>query len=656
MNLKLSEMVARKVSYQLTKNTSFLKIHQFLKEKGIKNNKFFLALYDKDLENIDPRAANLPKEIKAKIITECRVNPWYFFREVVRIPVPGGDIPYELHRGNLALNYLSLNNIDTIVLMPRQHGKTIGAVVLFVWLFFFGTKNTTVTFMNKKYSDAQVNLKRFKNIVELLPKWMVEARSPREDQESSTTFSRMTRLKNVITAMPAATSPEDADKLGRGLTMPCWYFDEIAFAKYNEIIYTAAAPAVSQAAIEAEKTGVPHFKLFTTTPNSIDVDEGGWCKHEVIEAACEFDEEMYDVPANLLRQYVYDRSTNNFVHIEFTWKELGRDEKWYEQQCRDLQYNRQRIKREVDLEWTLSADKSPFSEEELERVSHFVIPKEKEYTLRIGDSGNHKLTVLENIDFFKPVILAVDVGGGQGSDFSVVHMLDIDDFHEIGYFASNRINPIPFARIIISIVRNLFSNSVLIVERNSYGLDVITTLLENDFTRNKVFYRTINNPIPNQGNKIQRVYGIDTTSGSRDIMISNCFMYVADEPHLFRCRHTYNELKTIERKNNGKVEHAQGAHDDFLMSYLIGRYGASFESFKMFKRRVCASSIRERKDVARSEEKNTVVIETTRSIEDYLDRGDSKMRKVFSLNFENKPNLSMKTAKQGFDIWGNTKI
>ena len=655
MTLKLSEMVARKVSYQLTKNISFLKLHRFLKEKGIKNNKFFLALYDTDLENVDPRASNLSKEIKAKIITECRVNPWYFIREVVRIPVPGGDIPYELHRGNLALNYLSLNNIDTIVLMPRQHGKTIGAVVLFVWLFFFGTKNTTITFMNKKYADAQVNLKRFKNIVELLPKWMIEARSPREDQESSTTFSRMSRLKNVITAMPAATSPEDADKLGRGLTMPCWYFDEIAFAKYNEIIYTAAAPAVSQAAIEAEKTGVPHFKLFTTTPNSIDIDEGGWCKHEVIEAACEFDEEMYDVPPSLLRHYVYERSTNNFVHIEFTWKELGRDEQWYEQQCRDLQYNRQRIKREVDLEWTLSADKSPFSEEELESVSFGIVPKEKEYNLRIGDEGNHKFTVLEQIDFHDPVILAIDVGGGQGSDYSVVHMLDIDDFHEKGYFASNRINPIPFARIVIEIVRNLFYNSVLIVERNSYGLDVITTLLESDVTRNKVFYRTINNPIPNQGNKIQRVYGIDTTAGSRDIMISNCFMYVADEPHLFRCRYTYNELKTLERKSNGKVEHAVGAHDDFVMSFLIGRYGATFDSFKMFKRRVCASSLRERRNVAVSEEKETKIVDTVRSIEEFLSTGDSKMRKIFSLNFTNQPNSLLKNKNRGFETWLNTK-
>jgi len=648
MAAQLSDLTQRKVSYQLTKNTSFLQMHQYLKEKGIKNNKFFLALYDEGLRFVDPRAEGLSTEIKARIITECKINPWYYFREVVRIPVPGGSIPYNLHRGNLALTYMSLHNIDTITLMPRQHGKTIGAVSLFSWLFFFGTKNTQSTFMNKKYGDAQVNLKRFKNIVELIPAWMIEPKQSREDQESSTTFSRNKLLKNIITAMPAATSPEEADKLGRGLTMPCWFFDEIAFAKYNNIIYAAAAPAVSQAAIEAEKNGVPHFKMFTTTPNSIDTDEGGWAKHNLIEAACDFTEEMYDVPADKLRDYVYERSTNNFVHIEFTWRELGRDEKWYEQQCRDLQYDRQKIKREVDLEWTLSSDKSPFTEDCLERVSNFVVRKEQETYLRIGDQGNHKFTMLEPVDFHDPVILSVDVGGGVGTDFSVIHMLDIDDFHEKGYFSSNRINPIPFARILIEVVRNLFYNSLLVVERNSYGLDVITTLLESSVTANKVFYRTINNPIPGQGNKVQKVYGIDTTSGSRDIMIANLFMYVEEEPHTIRSRFTYEELKTLERKSNGKVEHSNGAHDDFLMSMLIGRYAASFDSFKMFKRRVCASSLRERKSVAVPEEKMTTITEHIISSEENVVHDDLKMRKIFSLNFGNEPNFSMKTMKDTF--------
>ena len=45
----------RHVYYQMsTRNRSFLEMHYFLKDKGIKNNKFMLVLLDKDLAGIDP--------------------------------------------------------------------------------------------------------------------------------------------------------------------------------------------------------------------------------------------------------------------------------------------------------------------------------------------------------------------------------------------------------------------------------------------------------------------------------------------------------------------------------------------------------------------------------------------------------------------------
>ena len=45
-------------------------------------------LYDEDLKGVDPHDPNLTKEYKLKIIIESQKNPWYFIREVMRIPVP----------------------------------------------------------------------------------------------------------------------------------------------------------------------------------------------------------------------------------------------------------------------------------------------------------------------------------------------------------------------------------------------------------------------------------------------------------------------------------------------------------------------------------------------------------------------------------------
>ena len=124
-----SQFVAN-ITYQMsTANQSFLDMHYYLKERGIKNNAFFLAIFDTDLIGVDPRDPRLPFAMKQKVLAECCRNFWYFIREVVRIPVQGGavggGIPYKLSRGNLALNWACVNNINFFLELPRQHGKTI---------------------------------------------------------------------------------------------------------------------------------------------------------------------------------------------------------------------------------------------------------------------------------------------------------------------------------------------------------------------------------------------------------------------------------------------------------------------------------------------------------------------------------------------------
>ena len=59
-----------------TNNKSFLDMHYYLKERGIKNNNFFLALYDPSLRGVDPRDPNLPGYMKTRILQECMRNYW----------------------------------------------------------------------------------------------------------------------------------------------------------------------------------------------------------------------------------------------------------------------------------------------------------------------------------------------------------------------------------------------------------------------------------------------------------------------------------------------------------------------------------------------------------------------------------------------------
>ena len=167
----------QKVYYQFeTSNKSFLDMHHYLKDTGVKNNKFFLILTDPDLAGINPRDPRLNMLMKQKVLRECICNYWYFLREVIRIPDQGGAAnggkPYQLHRGNLALNFCMIYNWNTFTELPRQHGKTIAVICRQLWTFLFGTSNSEMVFINKKFEDSKLNLQRLKDIRDALPSYL----------------------------------------------------------------------------------------------------------------------------------------------------------------------------------------------------------------------------------------------------------------------------------------------------------------------------------------------------------------------------------------------------------------------------------------------------------------------------------------------------
>lgn len=200
-----------------TKNISFLQVSKQLRDRGVKNNKFMLALYDESLVGVDPYSDDLTTEQQIRIYKEICMNRWYYLREVARIPTTGSDgIMYSLNIGNCAQSYAYWRNLNFITLLPRQQGKTIGVVTDDTWTMLFGSKNCQIIYLNKQYPDAVENGRRFKNIKNLLPKWLLnivlDGRNDKDNQDEK----YIAKLKNQILIKPAATSDEQADKLGRG--------------------------------------------------------------------------------------------------------------------------------------------------------------------------------------------------------------------------------------------------------------------------------------------------------------------------------------------------------------------------------------------------------------------------------------------------------
>ena len=97
-----------------TKNYSFLRMVGVLEKMGIDNNMFFLYLKHPELVNYDPHNLVDPSnELRLLILDETKTNPWYFMREVIRMPSAGGDpVRYILNRANLGFTWLFLNSIN----------------------------------------------------------------------------------------------------------------------------------------------------------------------------------------------------------------------------------------------------------------------------------------------------------------------------------------------------------------------------------------------------------------------------------------------------------------------------------------------------------------------------------------------------------------
>ena len=105
-----------------TSNKSFIDLHVMLKKLNIKNHSEHLLILNPALIGVDPFDKMLENKVKALIMEEVEHNPWYFFRELVRI---GNDeTQFELTIGNFIAIYLMTRNISFYLESPRQIDKT----------------------------------------------------------------------------------------------------------------------------------------------------------------------------------------------------------------------------------------------------------------------------------------------------------------------------------------------------------------------------------------------------------------------------------------------------------------------------------------------------------------------------------------------------
>ena len=391
-----------------TTNQSFLDMHYYLKSIGIVNNDFFLALLNPELAGIDPRDPNLTPRQKAMVLLECQYNYWYFLREVVRIPQEGATtsngVRYKLHRGNLALNFLFTLNFNVFLELPRQHGKTVGALCRYLWEYNFGTTNSQIMFMHKAHSGSKRNLKTLKAIRDLLPSYLQLSSNIGINGEKLKVPDTIVNIEhpfnhNTITTFPSARNKDAADNLGRGLSFPAQYYDEFAFMPFNRTVYLAATPAFSTASNNAKMNNAPYGILITTTPGDL-LTESGRFAYEIRNNATPFNEQFYDFTVEELYELKNANTESDFFFVKFTYQQLGSGQDYFKRMVIQMQRQWPEIRREVLLEWAETATDCPFADEDLDVIKNYL--RSPIRTILFGKFRQFQFHVYEDIDLTYP--------------------------------------------------------------------------------------------------------------------------------------------------------------------------------------------------------------------------------------------------------------
>ena len=607
--LKASNAKRQEIYDWKTKNKSFIKLHHHLRELGIKNNKFFLRIYQKELIGVDPYSPTLPLDMQLKVYLECLINPWYFLREVARMPEDGapvcigGGVSYKIDRTNCATWYLFLNNIDHYGSKPRQRGKTQDAMLKFNYIYHFAGVNSTMSLFCKDGQGSLDNLARIKVQRDMLPAY-IQMRTAFIDEKIEKETDNVKTMRNPVNnnkiiTLPKATSKEAAMNLGRGKTTAVMNFDEFDFTPHNIEIINASVFAYETARNNAIKNGSIACRIFTSTPGDLDTKMGEDATNFIYgfrdEAQNKFSpgmviwkDEYYDMNINKFKEIVYSKNYNGIVFVEHTWKQLGLPQSWFEKQCQNARYDSTVIAREIELKRIRGNSLSPFTADEL----YFISNNEKTPIMEDDILGTlNPFLIYEKLNRKYVYIIAVDPSEALSGDNTAITVINPYTLKVAAEFRCNYIAPHEIYAMINTFMDKYCPRSVIVVENNR-GRELLNYYYYGNLLnaknghwgryRNRVYYNTgkLNNTpeikLDNKGRRKaesleRQAWGVNTNGTSREIMIRILETLVKENKTNIISKYTIDDICGLISKN-GKIQAGPGKHDDNIMSYLIGLY------------------------------------------------------------------------------------
>lgn len=604
-----------------TKNESFLLTAQELRELGIK--KWYQCLEVKypnlGVQDIDPYDPNISPTDIGKIAIECKQNPWFFFREVTRVPVRGaGSVPLYLHRAGHAAIWCFMNSIDFELVQPRQTYKTTVITAIMSYAMLFEYRNTDIPYMHRTEKRVTDNIGILRDYIMALPKYM----------NPWATFKHPPGLQSMkydahnvsIAVITAAKSENVAADKTRGYSLFCWFVDECEFIPYMKAVIDGANPTIVQARRTARENGIRSCMMYASTPGDLETAEGKeWAK--ILEQLPEFFEAIYDCTAEEIMRLKsiptpdeedQDRVPITMFYIEFNYVQLRKDEEWLKEQYLEAVKKGTigEYRRGVLLQRYRGSDSVLFSQADIDFISKNV--REPDHHIRLLDKGDvFQLHVYEHpikyIDIHRDYnyfdvemhyLIGIDPASGKGGDNTAICIVHPYTFQVVGEFLSPFLGPFDLMRVITEIAK-LVPKGIFIIETNNLGTAIVDFVQESnlahrfyhdpklDISKNPIQLETPEMSVLRKS-KEKGYIGTYLTTQIREKMILLLQAQVKEHRELLTTKHLSWDIMNLIRGRNGKVEAAPGLHDDMVMAYChilyVFYFGYKLERFGIDKR------------------------------------------------------------------------
>ena len=599
-----------------TKNLTFLRLAEIYYKMGVKNNAFHLSLLDPSLKDVDPYDPDLSIQMKGRIIKECKLNPWYVFREVLRIPIPGSLVPtkFRADRANIALYWLFFNHVMTLIVILRQTGKTTSLMGLVTGIMNFWSSNTFINLLTKSEGLKAETLAKVKALFEELPDYL--NMSDKKDIFNSDEV-RMRDFDNVFKGNLSSSSPKQAEKVGRGFTSPINIIDEAAFIENIAIAMGAMLMSGNAAREFARQLKKMYGTILATTAGNIDDRDGSYVYNLAMNGTF-WDEHLFDcvdeddLNATILKNSSASKNSAKrpIVNITMSYRQLGYDEEWLKRRLAENISTPENIGRDIFNQWLSGSNLSPIPKVYLDLIKENIIEQPRvefyapyNYLLRWYVTEADMEVRIANGNSFT---IGIDTSDAVGRDDIAFIMRDHTSGQVLCTAVFNDLNLITLADFFVSFLMK-YEKAVMIIERRSSAATIIDYIIQklllneiNPFSR---LYNTIYQDREKYEKEFEEIskakYYNDeifikykkhigfVTSGSgvtsrSELYSSTLISMLKYTGNCIYDQKLIGQISALIIKNN-RIDHPEGGNDDMviagLLSYWILTHGKNLNLY-----------------------------------------------------------------------------